>query len=179
MPEFWGQFVDQSFIDFVTSQFSGGSVPKLQLLFEKFYSHFKKLKWLKSEILKRGCNFGLGCSQTPDFNRIRKLEQIKCIRGHWHGVVPLLGGEPCVSHDQLKADDMLEHKIGSTVWNKEFRLKYKHARRDEMKKVLKDERQKARKEDGRNKVFNERLGVHIFSDQEGRFFIKNFRTRNF
>lgn len=94
-------------------------------------------------------------------------------------MVPLLGGEPCVSHDQLKADDMLEHKIGSTVWNKEFRLKYKHARRDEMKKVLKDERQKARKEDGRNKVFNERLGVHIFSDQEGRFFIKNFRTRNF
>ena len=66
---------------------------------------------------------------------------------------------------------MLEHKIGSTVWNKEFRLKYKHARRDEMKKVLKDERQKARKEDGRNKVFNERLGVHIFSDQEGRVFI--------
>ena len=94
-----------------------------------------------------------------------KLQKIKCIRGHWHGVVPLLGGEPCVSHDQLKTDDMLEHKIGSTQWNKEFRLKYKHARRDEMKKVLKDERQKARKEDGRNKVFNERLGVHIFSDQ--------------
>ena len=70
---------------------------------------------------------------------------------------------------------MLEHKIGSTVWNKEFRLKYKHARRDEMKKVLKDERQKARKEDGRNKVFNERLGVHIFSDQEGRVFIVHSR----
>ena len=96
---------------------------------------------------------------------VLKLRKIKCIRGHWHGVVPLLGGEPCVSHDQLKTDNMLEHKIGSSVWNKEFRLKYKHARRDEMKKVLKDERQKARKEDGRNKVFNERLGVHIFSDQ--------------
>ena len=63
---------------------------------------------------------------------------------------------------------MLEHKVGSSLWNKEFRLKYKHSRRDEMKKVLKDERQKARKEDGRNKVFNERLGVHIFSDQEGK-----------
>ena len=100
--------------------------------------------------------------------KILKLWKIKCIRGHWHGVVPLLGGEPCVSHDQLKADNMLEHKVGSSLWNKEFRLKYKHSRRDEMKKVLKDERQKARKEDGRNKVFNERLGVHIFSDQEGK-----------
>ena len=74
-------------------------------------------------------------------------------------MVPILGGEPCVSYDRLQDDGLTLYELGSNEWNKNFRLKYKHSNKEEIKKQIKAERAKARKNEITSSSFNERLGL--------------------
>merc|ERR1712242_363485 len=60
------------------------------------------------------------------FGQSGSYTTVKCNRGQWYGVVPILGGEPCVSYDRLQDDGLTLYELGSNEWNKNFRLKYKH-----------------------------------------------------
>ena len=45
--------------------------------------------------------------------------------------------------------------------NRNFRLKYKHSNKEEIKKQIKAERAKARKDEITSSSFNERLGLEV------------------
>ena len=76
-------------------------------------------------------------------------------------MVPVLGGEPCVSHDRLDADGLIEYELGSNEFNKAYRLKYKHSKKDQMKEIMKAERAAKRKTEITSSSFNQRLGLEV------------------
>ena len=81
-------------------------------------------------------------------------------------MAPILGGEPCVSHDRLATDGLIEFELGSNEFNKAYRLKYKHSKKDEMKEIMKAERAKKRKTEITSSSFNERLGLEVVDTVE-------------